>query len=62
MNLSLITFNHLTQDYIWPKTRTLRAALRERPEPAGAEDGAAAAAHLSLEARERIKRALKGES
>lgn len=40
--------------------RLLRAALRERAGHAGAEDGAAP--QLSLEARERIKRALGGES
>lgn len=39
----------------------LRAALRERPDPADSEDSAAAI-HLSLEARDRIKRALRGES
>ncbi len=40
--------------------RLLRATLRERAEHGEAEDGAAL--HLSLEARERLKRALKGES
>jgi hypothetical protein len=40
--------------------RLLRATLRERAEQAEAEDGAAL--QLSTEARERLKRALKGES
>ena len=39
----------------------LRAAVRERAEHADAEDSSAAL-HLTLEARERIKRALGGES
>ena len=37
----------------------LRATLRERAAAAAADDDAAAALHLSLEARERIKRTLK---
>ena len=42
---------------------TLRATLRERAEHAEhAETEDTAAIHLSLEARERIKRALRGES
>ena len=40
---------------------TLRATLRERAERSEAED-AGADLHLTLEARERIKRALRGES